>query len=84
MDLDFVADGNLRELSAEKAWETIENYAQGQKEWDNPPNIISKHELASLRAQAEKMFRNEKAWFEMPRCIAWDKVIFDKEKPRSS
>ncbi|GJX15310.1 hypothetical protein Tco_0207068 [Tanacetum coccineum] len=25
----------------EEAWETIENFAQGQKEWDNPPNIIS-------------------------------------------
>ncbi|GKC90415.1 hypothetical protein Tco_1151064 [Tanacetum coccineum] len=43
-----VADKNLRELSGEEAWEAIENFAQGQKEWDNPPNIISKQELANL------------------------------------
>ncbi|GJQ93011.1 hypothetical protein Tco_0004150 [Tanacetum coccineum] len=45
MDLDFAADGNLRELSGEEAWEAIENFAQGQKEWDNPPNIISEQEV---------------------------------------
>ncbi|GKE40766.1 hypothetical protein Tco_1464171 [Tanacetum coccineum] len=27
-----LGDGNLRELSSEEAWETIENFAQGQKE----------------------------------------------------
>ncbi|GJS99644.1 RNA-directed DNA polymerase [Tanacetum coccineum] len=27
MDLDFAADGNLRELSGEEAWEAIENFA---------------------------------------------------------
>ncbi|GJX58296.1 hypothetical protein Tco_0289686 [Tanacetum coccineum] len=43
------ADGNLRELSGEEAWETIENFAQGQKEWDNPPNIISEHEIENLK-----------------------------------
>ncbi|GJT88401.1 reverse transcriptase domain-containing protein [Tanacetum coccineum] len=32
MDLDFAADGNLRELSGKEAWEAIENFAQGQKE----------------------------------------------------
>ncbi|GKB61976.1 hypothetical protein Tco_0918162 [Tanacetum coccineum] len=32
MDLDFAADGNLREISGEEAWEAIENFAQGQKE----------------------------------------------------
>nr|GEV93822.1 zinc finger, CCHC-type [Tanacetum cinerariifolium] len=31
MDLNFATDGDLRELSAEEAWETIENFAQGQK-----------------------------------------------------
>ncbi|GJY00651.1 hypothetical protein Tco_0358803 [Tanacetum coccineum] len=38
------ADGNLREFSGEEAWEAIENFSQGQKEWDNPPTIISKQE----------------------------------------
>ncbi|GJY58295.1 hypothetical protein Tco_0458187 [Tanacetum coccineum] len=32
IDLDFVADWNLRELSGEEAWEAIENFSQGQKE----------------------------------------------------
>ncbi|GJX58835.1 zinc finger, CCHC-type containing protein [Tanacetum coccineum] len=32
IDLDFTADGNLRELSGEEAWEAIDSFAQGQKE----------------------------------------------------
>ncbi|GJV47452.1 hypothetical protein Tco_1437664 [Tanacetum coccineum] len=55
MDLDFAADRNLRELSGEEAWKAIENFAQGQKEWDNPPNIISEQEVANLKAQAKKI-----------------------------
>ncbi|GJV34394.1 hypothetical protein Tco_1394794 [Tanacetum coccineum] len=54
MNLDFAADGNLRELSGEKAWEAIENFTQGQKEWDKPPNIISGQELEILKAQAKR------------------------------
>ncbi|GJT09785.1 reverse transcriptase domain-containing protein [Tanacetum coccineum] len=73
MDLDFAADGKLRELSGEEAWEAIENFAQGQKEWDNPPNIISKQEFSNLKAQAKRLFGNEKIWLEMHRGIAWDK-----------
>ncbi|GKB71507.1 hypothetical protein Tco_0932919 [Tanacetum coccineum] len=53
MEHDFAADMNLRELSAEEAWEAIENFSQGQKEWDNPPNIIPEQELAGLRAEAK-------------------------------
>ncbi|GKD27072.1 hypothetical protein Tco_1233286 [Tanacetum coccineum] len=67
MNLDFAADGNLRELSGEKAWEAIENFTQGQKEWDNPPNIISEQELENLKAQAKRLFRNENVWVEMHR-----------------
>ncbi|GJX31524.1 zinc finger, CCHC-type containing protein [Tanacetum coccineum] len=67
MDLDFVANGNLRELSGEEAWEAIENLAQGKKEWDNPPNIISKQEVANLKAQAKRLFGNENVWVEMHR-----------------
>nr|GEU87777.1 G-type lectin S-receptor-like serine/threonine-protein kinase At1g11330 [Tanacetum cinerariifolium] len=54
MDLDFAADVNLRELSGEEAWEAIENLAQGQKEWDNPSNIISEQKVANLKAQAKR------------------------------
>ncbi|GJU06596.1 hypothetical protein Tco_1123026 [Tanacetum coccineum] len=74
MDLDFAADGNLRELSGEEVWEAIENFAQGQKEWDNPPNIISEQEVANLKAQAKRLFGNEDVWVEMHRGITWDKV----------
>ncbi|GJU42999.1 hypothetical protein Tco_1200265 [Tanacetum coccineum] len=74
MDLDFAADGNLRELSGEEAWEAIKNFTQGQKEWDKPPNIISEQELANLKAQAERLFGNKNVWVDMHRGIAWDKV----------
>ncbi|GKA67694.1 hypothetical protein Tco_0767611 [Tanacetum coccineum] len=74
MDLDFAADENLRKLSIEEAWEAIENFDQGQKEWDNPPNIISKQELANLRAQEERLFGNEKVWVEIPRPKEVEKV----------
>ncbi|GJS22223.1 hypothetical protein Tco_0450855, partial [Tanacetum coccineum] len=74
MDLDFAADGNLGELSGEEAWEAIENFAQGQKEWDNPPNIISEQEVANLKAQAKRLFGNKDVWVQMHRGIAWDKV----------
>ncbi|GJW22392.1 hypothetical protein Tco_0033014 [Tanacetum coccineum] len=66
MDLDFAVDGNLRELSGEEAWEAIEKFAQGQEEWDNPPNIISEQEVANLKAQAKRL--------EVP--------SFDKMKPQ--
>ncbi|GJZ40151.1 hypothetical protein Tco_0586714 [Tanacetum coccineum] len=74
MDLDFAADGNLRELSGEEAWEAIENFAQGQKEWDNSPNIISEQEIENLKVHAKRLFGNENVWVEMHRNIAWDKV----------
>ncbi|GJW71034.1 hypothetical protein Tco_0127951 [Tanacetum coccineum] len=88
MDLNFAADGGggggggPKELSAEEAWETIENFAQGQKEWDKPFKPITEQELASLRAQENELFGNEKVLFEMPMCIAWDKV--DKACPQSA
>ncbi|GJV01461.1 zinc finger, CCHC-type containing protein [Tanacetum coccineum] len=74
MDLDFAADGDLKELSSEEAWETIDRFAQVQKEWDKPFKAITEQELAGLRAQTNELFGDEKTWFEMPRCIAWDKV----------
>nr|GEU76256.1 hypothetical protein [Tanacetum cinerariifolium] len=74
MNLDFAADENLRELSGEEAWEAIENFAHGQKEWVNPPNIIFEQEVENLKAQAKRLFGNENVWIEMHReiCIAHD------------
>ncbi|GJV16057.1 hypothetical protein Tco_1361380 [Tanacetum coccineum] len=37
---------------------------------------------SSLRAEAKRLFGSEKVWFEMPRCIAWDKV--DNSSPQST
>ncbi|GJW58336.1 hypothetical protein Tco_0105067 [Tanacetum coccineum] len=74
MDLDFAADEKLRELSGEEAWETIKYFAQGQKEWDNPPNIISEQEIENLKVHAKRLFGNENVWVEVHRNIAWDKV----------
>ncbi|GJZ12987.1 hypothetical protein Tco_0548217 [Tanacetum coccineum] len=42
--------------------------------FQNPPNIIYEHDVASLGAQAKRLFRNENIWVEMHPCIAWDKV----------
>ncbi|GJR45329.1 hypothetical protein Tco_1313432 [Tanacetum coccineum] len=82
MDIEFAADGNLRELSDEEAWEVIENFIQGQKEWDNPRKFISKQELANLKAQAKRLHGNEEVWVEMHRGIAWDKV--ENPNPQST
>ncbi|GJT27701.1 hypothetical protein Tco_0907976, partial [Tanacetum coccineum] len=41
----------------------------GQKERDKPFKAITKQELASLRAQANGLFGNEKIWVEIPREI---------------
>nr|GEU87778.1 hypothetical protein [Tanacetum cinerariifolium] len=67
-------ESSKSELSGEEAWEAIEIFAQGQKEWDNPSNIISEQEVANLKAQAKRLFRNENVWVEMHRGIAWDMV----------
>ncbi|GJS26741.1 hypothetical protein Tco_0487361 [Tanacetum coccineum] len=75
-------DGDLRKLSGEEAWETIDRFAQVQKEWDNPFKVITEKELTSLRAQENELFGNEKMWIEMLKCIAWDKV--DNPSPQST
>nr|GEV74814.1 hypothetical protein [Tanacetum cinerariifolium] len=73
---------NLKELSGEEAWKAIENFAQGQKEWDNPPNINSEQELANLKAQAKILFGNEKVWVEMHRDEAEETIgILIEVKP---
>ncbi|GJW62036.1 hypothetical protein Tco_0111371 [Tanacetum coccineum] len=82
MDLDFAADGNLRELSGKEACEIIENFAHDQKEWDNPPNIIFEQEIENLKVHAKRLFGNENVWVEMHRNIAWDKV--ENPNPQST
>ncbi|GKF35048.1 hypothetical protein Tco_0108248 [Tanacetum coccineum] len=78
----FVADENLKKLSGDEAWEAIENFAQGQKEWDNPPNIIFEQEVENLKGQSKRLFGNENVWVEMHRDITWDKV--ENPNPQST
>ncbi|GJW29850.1 hypothetical protein Tco_0046725 [Tanacetum coccineum] len=80
--LPSLTDGNLREISGGEAWETIENFAQGQKEWDNPPNIIFEQGIENLKVHAKRLFGNENVWVEMHRNIAWDKV--ENPNPQST
>nr|GEZ90164.1 hypothetical protein [Tanacetum cinerariifolium] len=84
MDLDFAANENLRELSGEEAWKAIENFAQGQKELDNPTNIIFEQEIANLKAQAKRLCGNKNVWVEIHRGITWDREIpsFDEPEPQ--
>ncbi|GJT62669.1 putative reverse transcriptase domain-containing protein [Tanacetum coccineum] len=60
----------------------VERIPSGQKEWDNPSNIISEQEVANLKAQAKRLFGNEDVWVEMHRGIAWDKV--ENSDPQST
>ncbi|GJV96224.1 hypothetical protein Tco_1547801 [Tanacetum coccineum] len=46
-----------------QAMEAIENYT--------PSKIISKQELVNLRAQAERLFGDEKVRVELPRSMSW-------------
>ncbi|GJW09950.1 hypothetical protein Tco_1575777 [Tanacetum coccineum] len=64
MDLNFASNRDLMELSTEEAWDTIENFAYGQKEYDKPFKAITEQELASLRTQANELFGNEKVKFD--------------------
>ncbi|GJZ14537.1 hypothetical protein Tco_0550214, partial [Tanacetum coccineum] len=60
-------DGNVRELSVEEAWETIENFAQGQKEWDLTITILDQT-IANLKTQ---LVKNEVVRVMIPKCMAW-------------
>ncbi|GKA07087.1 hypothetical protein Tco_0686311 [Tanacetum coccineum] len=48
-----------------------EEYAMAVRDFKK---FFKRRELASLRAQAKRLFGNEKVWLEIPRCITWDKV----------
>lgn len=56
MDIDHTADGDLWGLSADKAWETIENCARLAKKMDNPKSVVTDQLIASLREQARRLF----------------------------
>ncbi|GJS34716.1 hypothetical protein Tco_0533098 [Tanacetum coccineum] len=45
--------------------------------------MMYEQEVASLRAQAKRLFGNEDIWVEMHPCIAWDKVVNQNPKNTS-
>ncbi|GJY80404.1 hypothetical protein Tco_0493155 [Tanacetum coccineum] len=49
IDIDHPAGRNLRVLSAEEAWETIEDCAQYDKQWKNPTSTIPDQTIANLK-----------------------------------
>ncbi|GJR67846.1 hypothetical protein Tco_0013911 [Tanacetum coccineum] len=60
--------GNLRGLSAEEAWKTIEDCAQCDKQWKTPTSTISDQTIANLKDQ---LVRNEVVRVKIPSCMSW-------------
>ncbi|GJV95481.1 hypothetical protein Tco_1547058 [Tanacetum coccineum] len=56
------------ELSFEEAWETIEDYAQCDKQWQNPTSTISDQSIAKLKVQ---LVGNEMVRVKISRCMSW-------------
>lgn len=71
MDIDHAADGDLWGLSADEAWETIENCAILAKKMDNPTSVVTDQLIASLREKARSLFGDNKPIDEIPRCTEW-------------
>ncbi|GKE30605.1 hypothetical protein Tco_1445989, partial [Tanacetum coccineum] len=67
-DIDHATGGDLMELSAEEAWETIEDCAQCDKQWQNPTSTISDQSIANLKAQ---LVGNEMVRVKIYRCMSW-------------
>ncbi|GJZ79907.1 hypothetical protein Tco_0644744 [Tanacetum coccineum] len=68
IDLEYVAGGNLRRLSAEEAWETIEDCVQCDKQWKNLTSTISDQTIANLKTQ---LVKNEVVRVKIPKLMAW-------------
>ncbi|GJW18181.1 hypothetical protein Tco_0025617 [Tanacetum coccineum] len=63
-----IAGGDLIELSAKEAWETIEDCDQCDKQWKTLISIISDQSIANLKAQ---LVGNEIVRVAIPRCMSW-------------
>ncbi|GJX50338.1 hypothetical protein Tco_0277183 [Tanacetum coccineum] len=68
IDINYAAGGNLKGLSAEEAWETIEDYAQCDKQWKNPTSTISDQTIKNLR---DHLVGNEVVRVKIPKCKSW-------------
>ncbi|GJY85147.1 hypothetical protein Tco_0499173 [Tanacetum coccineum] len=63
-----LSGGDLIELSAEKARETIDDCPQCDKQWKNPTNIISNKSIANLKA---KLVGKEMVRVKISRSMSW-------------
>ncbi|GKD09515.1 hypothetical protein Tco_1189200, partial [Tanacetum coccineum] len=59
---------NLKGLSAEEAWETIEDCAQRDKQWKNPTSTISDQTISNFKAQ---LVGNEVVRVKIRKCMSW-------------
>ncbi|GJT79474.1 hypothetical protein Tco_1053816 [Tanacetum coccineum] len=80
IDINYVVGGNLRSLSAEEAWETIEDCSECDKQWKTPTSTISDQTIANLMAQ---LVENEVVRVMIPKYMSWldafDEPIGDME-----
>ncbi|GJS99766.1 hypothetical protein Tco_0820936 [Tanacetum coccineum] len=65
---DVTTGGDLMELSAEEAWDTIEDCAKCNKQWKNQTSTISDQSIANLKAQLVGI---EMVRVRIPRCMSW-------------
>ncbi|GKE31665.1 hypothetical protein Tco_1450987, partial [Tanacetum coccineum] len=68
IDINYAAGGNLKGLSAEEPWGTIEDCAQCDKQWKNPTSTIYDQTIASLKDQ---LVGNEVVRVKIPSCMSW-------------
>ncbi|GJZ83561.1 hypothetical protein Tco_0648734 [Tanacetum coccineum] len=62
------SSGNLKGLSAEEAWETIEDCAQCDKQWNNPTSTISDQTIRNLK---DHLVGNEVVRVKIHKCLSW-------------
>ncbi|GKD81421.1 hypothetical protein Tco_1348260, partial [Tanacetum coccineum] len=68
IDINYAAGGNLRRLSAEEVWETIEDYAKCDKQRKNLTSTIFDQTIANLNAQ---LVKNEVVRVIILKCMSW-------------
>ncbi|GJZ73080.1 zf-CCHC domain-containing protein [Tanacetum coccineum] len=68
LGIDLEPGGNLRGLSAEEVWVTIEDCVQCDKQWKNPTSTIFDQTIANLKAQ---LVGNEVVRVKIPKCMSW-------------
>ncbi|GKE29773.1 hypothetical protein Tco_1445157 [Tanacetum coccineum] len=68
IDINYAAGENLKGLSAEEAWGTIEDCAQCDKQWKTPTSTISDQTITNLK---DHLVGNEVVRVKIPKCMSW-------------